>query len=306
MGTVYADWCNKNEQRNYPIEDLASKTSVSGATLPDNFLVDANIWIPRSAGDRVYLSSAAITPALVTMTFMAASGSSTVPVAALAVRKPVDRYRKYTLDPYYPGVGGWVAFGSAPEELTNLVLSFSGPTNTPLVPKVTRSYDDLPVSSIGKENKSTALTGIVELRGGDNIEVLACTQVYNGSGDPDYRENPRYRRFIDGRYRSCIVVRMAASSDDYETLYTFAGPCQKAPDSFQCEKRLLRKINGVSADCDGNITIEFENVTAGTVVDGDGDVVGLSVDYPLGLTDVCDPDKGLAMPEIADLCEEEE
>lgn len=302
MGTIFHDWCNANELRNYPLADLASKRSETGVLLPDNFLVDANIWIPSSAGTRVALSSAAITPGLVTLTFVADGGGTPVPVAALAIPKPVTLYRKYNLSPYYPGVGGWVSFGAAVEQLESLSLLFNTFTATELVPKIVRSYDDLPLLSVGKKDRVQALTGLVEIRGGDDIEVLACTDDWPVGSDPNYIDNPRYKRKIDGEPRRCIAIRLAGDPQNYETLYAYTGPCAKAPESQQCGRRLVQRINGVSPDCNGNIEVEFRHIPVGTVMDSQDKVVGLSLDYQLGLTDVCDPTRGLSLPDPVDLC----
>jgi hypothetical protein len=302
MAAIFHDWCNKNELRNYPLEDLASKESTLHEKLPDNFLVDANIWIPQTAGTRVAVSSAAITPALVTMTFVADGGGTPVPVAAISLTRPVTRYRKYELVSYYPGTGGWVSFGAAVDEYDSLSMVFDVFEATRLVPKITRSYDDLPLLSLGKKDRTQALTGLVEIRGGSDIEVLACTDDWPLVGDPDYVTNPRYKREIDGEPKDCIAIRLEGEPSDYENLYDYTGPCQKSPDSFQCDRRLIQRVNGVQPDCEGNIEIEFKNIPTGTVVDGEGDVVGLSLDYPLGLVDVCDPNKGMVLPEVGDLC----
>lgn len=298
---IFHDWCNQNELRNYPLADLASKKDAQGRRLPDDFLVDVNLWVPESAGTRVAVSSAAITPGLVTMTFSADGGGTPVPVAAVAVTKPVTRYRKYQVQAYYPGVGGWVAFGSAVEEHDDLALVFDNFDAAVLVPHVSRSYDDLPLLSIGKKDRAQALTGLVTLRGGDDVEVLACTDDWPVGSDPDYLDNPRYKREINGEPRSCIAIRLIGDPGDYENLYTYAGPCDKSPDSFQCGRRLIQKINGVVPDCEGNIDVEFKNIPAGHIVDDTGKTVGLALNYPLGLTDVCE--EKLPFRDTPDLCE---
>jgi hypothetical protein len=293
VAVVYLDWCNHNEQRSYPLAH-------SFAGLPDNLLVDMSIRIPRSAGTQVYLASAVVSPSLVTLTFVADNGvGPAVPVGAVRVLRPVVLAQKYPIEPFYPGAGGWVALGSA--ATTDLPVNVV--EQIPVVPRVQGSYDDLPLRSIGKMNKTKALTGIVELRGQDGVQVLACTQDWPLAGDPDYIENPRYKRLIDGLPRRCIAVRLEASPDQLDNLYDYTGPCQKSPQDDQCGRRLLQTVNGVGPDCDGNLTIEFEGVPNATLVDGDGNVVGLTIDYPLGLIDVCDPDKGLNLPQPADLCE---
>ena len=300
---IFHDWCNKNELRNYPLEDLASKKDEKGVQLPDNFLVDANLWIPASVGNRVAVSSAAITTGLVTITFVADGGGTPVPVAAISVVRPVTRYRKYRVDAFYPGVGGWIAFGGAIDELNDLSLVFADFDAGILVPKVIRSYDDLPLLSIGKKDRAQALTGLVELRAGADIEVLACTEPWPIGSDPDFLDNPRLQREIDGEPRDCIAIRLTGEPQDYENLLNFTGPCEKSPESLECGRRLIQRLSGVAPDCDGNITVEFRNIPQGDIIDAANRVVGISLDYPLGLTDVCDPDKGLTLAQREDLCD---
>lgn len=302
MAAIFHDWCNSNELRNYPLLDLVSRRADNGVQLPDDFLVDANIWIPKTAGTRVAVSSAAITPGLVTMTFVADGGGTPIPVAAVSVVRAASKYRKYQLQAFYPGVGGWVAFGSAVDKAETLSLVFSQFEQAELVPKVVRGYDDLPLQSIGKKDRAQALTGLVELRGGDDVEVLACTDDWPPLDDPDYIDNPRYKRKIDGEPRRCIAIRLIGDPQNYENLYTYTGPCEKAPESLQCGRRLIQAINGVTPDCNGNLTVEFKNIPNDTVIDDNDKVVGIALDYPLGLMDVCDANKGLVLPDPADLC----
>jgi hypothetical protein len=222
-----------------------------------------------------------------------------IPIGAVQVTQPAVLFRKYVIEPFYPGVGGWVSLGSAVFDAPMSVVE-----QIPLVARVTGVYDDIPLTSIGKLNRTTALTGLVELRGQDGIQVLACIDEWPIGNDPDYLENPRYMRNLDGGPKPCIALRLEASPEKLDTLYDYTGPCQKSPSDEQCGRRMVRTINGVTPDCNGNITIEFANVPNGTLVDEDDNVIGIALDYPLGLIDVCDPNKGLQLPEPIPLCEE--
>lgn len=301
MTMIFSDWCNQNEQRNYPLVDMSDKDGDT-AKLPNSLLVDLNIWLPASAGSGVFVSSASVTLGIVSVTFSAYGGLTNVPLCAISLPKPVDRYRKYALESFYPGAGGWVAFGGAIESTVAWTARFSDPAETKLLPKVVRAYDDLPVISAGKKSRAAALTGLVTLRGSSPVEVLACTDPWPLIGDPDYLSNPRYQRKIDGEPRDCIVARLIAAPDDYSNLYAYSAQCTKSPEDQQCGKALLQRINGVPPDCNGNIEIEFRNIPYVLLTDDDGKVLGYSLEYPLGLMDVCGATKGLVPQPIEDLC----
>lgn len=302
MSTIFHDWCNRNEARNYPLKDGATKLSTTGVELPDDFIVDANIWFPASAGTGLMVSSASISPGLISVTFVAYGGGSPVPICAVYVAKPVEKYRKYSVDAFYPGVGGWVAFGLAVDADQNFALIFDSLAATELAPKATRTYDDLPLLSMGKKDFTAAFTGLIGLRAVDAVEVLACTDPWPPLGDPDFLSNPRYQRFVDGQPRDCIVLRLKGTPGDYENLYTYTGPCDKAPEDDQCGRRLIQKIAGVGADCNGNIDIIFQNIPTAYLEDALGNIVGMTLEYPLGTIDVCDPTRGLVIPPRQDLC----
>lgn len=294
--TVFDGWMNANEQRNYPLHDRATKQSADGAVLPDSLIADMNIMVPESAGRFVYLSSAAVTPGLVSLTFLAtdtdpfspeaSSSSSTnvlVPLAVVTVQKPVALYRNYAVEALYPGVAGWVAFGSGTEAPGNTSYRFLQAADSLLVSKAVRAYRDYPVSSLGKAGRTYQLTGLVTLQGEGDIVV--SKQV----------------RTIDGLKRNVIAIGLDLSSEAATRLRTYAGACGERPEDRTCARgKPFLTINGVTPDCDGNIDIIFDGlgVTQTRVP------YGMIVDLPIGLDDVCVPfDPARYDPD--DLCDEE-
>jgi hypothetical protein len=297
MALAFAGWMNSNEVRNYPLHDSATKQSAAGAIFPDDIIADMNIMVPESAGRFVYVSSAAVTPGLVSLTFLAtdtdpfspepsssSSGSSgLVPLAVITVQKPVVLYKNYAIEALYPGVAGWIAFGSGVEELTNVSYRFESPEASLLDSKAVRAYRDYPVTSVGKDARLINMTGLVTIQG--EGDVVVGKQV----------------RTINGRKREVIAVGLDLELNATEILRKYAGACGERPEDRTCTRgKPFLSINGVVPDCEGNIDIIFEglDVTQMRVENG------MIIDLPIGLDDVCSTfDPSRYDPE--DLCEEQ-
>lgn len=283
MAVIFADWMNSNELRNYPLHDSATKESVDGTTLPDGIIADMSIMLPESAGRFAYISSAAVTPGLVSLTLLAtdvdplrpesesSSSSSSpseslVPIASITVAKPVTIYRHYAIEALYPGVAGWVAFGRDVEEV-NAGYRFLTPLDGLLCSKAVRAYRDLPVSSIGKTGRLVELTGLVELRAGGDLVINKAV------------------RTINGRRREVVAVGLNLTETPEDILRKYAGECGQRPEDRTCAQgRPFVSINGVLPDCEGNIDIEFRGLGVTQV----GVPNGQAIDLPVGLDDVCD------------------
>jgi len=295
VAIVFTEWYNANEHRRYPIHDRATGRALSGALLPDNLIVDANIWVPRSAGAVIFISSVGISNSLVSVTFAAAqadafSGTSSsssaaadffVPIASVALVKPLTKYVNVKLDPIYPGVGGWISFGSGVDGVSGSYL-FSGAEATQLLDRVVRLYKDIPVKSIGRTTVPTALTGLVRLRGINNVVTRKDS------------------RTINGVTRDVALIGLDVSEDGVAKLQEFSGVCGHRPQVGTCNTQPITEINGVVPDCDGNISLVFE----GDVRVGDtGD--GIVLDLPVGLSEVCGPSPFDSLPlEADDVCAE--
>ena len=290
---VFQDWLNANEQRAYPIHDDATRTDISDRLLPNDFLVDASISLPRSAGQFVYLSSAAVTENLVTLTLLAsevppswsASSSSSsgtaafVPIGVVSLTKPVTRYKNYAITPLYPGVGGWVAFGGRIESDNVMMLLFNSMDATGLIGRVIHVFNDLPVLSLGKVAAAAKLTGIVKLQG-----VAGITKTAKGT------------RLINGQTVSVALLGLDYQSNRTTQMQDLAGPCGKRPQSYTCDNKPIIDINGVVPDCEGNIDVEFVGETVvGDVTDG------MVIDFPVGLSKAC-PKSNKLWLDTRDVC----
>lgn len=286
---MFSNWGNTNELRNYPLDDLASKQADGGAELPDDLLADVQLMVPESAGKYVFVASAAVSANLVSITFSATADpiggahATIVPICALSVQKPVTLFRNYAIDAIYPGVGGWVMFGGAAVEQHSLSLIFSDPDASILTPKAARYYRMLPVTALGKVSASAQLSGLVRLTSARGLVLEGADM------------------FVDGESRRVISVRTATDINTQNTLKALAGDCGARPDDDTCPKTPLQHINGVYADCDGNIQIDIQgDIPWGPILE-DGVQTGLMMQYPLGLVDVCE-DTLTLRPRI-DLCE---
>lgn len=273
MGLIFTEWLNANENRAYPLHDNAGRRAGT-SLLPNDLLADCQIWLPRSLGRYVCLSSASVSPKLVTLTFVASQehpqcGSpdgSFTPIAVLSLLRPVVRFKPYALRPLAPGVGGWINLGNGANG-ANLTALFENLSEGLLCDRTVRSYPDLPVSSIGKTGISPPLQGLVGLRGS-----LGKVVVSNGT------------RVIGGITRKVILIGLDLSSSPTATLLDYAGACGHRPSAATCNKPALTEINQVKPDCNGNIDLVF----LGDVVVGDaGD--GLILDNPVGMAQVCVP-----------------
>ncbi|KKN53292.1 hypothetical protein LCGC14_0603920 [marine sediment metagenome] len=293
MAVAFTEWQNRNENRNYPLHDSASKQDVDGDLLPDDFLCDAHIMVPRSAGRYVFVSSAALSPSLVSVTLLATdvdpfddapsssdSGDQVdfVPLATLTLPRPVELYRNYAIEAMYPGVGGWLAFGNGINERSALSLRFDNPAATTLVSRAARWYDDLPVLSMSRLNQLTKLTGLVLLRGEAGLVKVR-----------------KALREINGVQREVITIGLDldAAVDPAAQLHRFTGPCGDRPEEGTCPSQAIATINGVQPDCHGNLRIRVVGLDAtivGIDATGDeGDLVasGHVIDIPISLDDAC-------------------
>lgn len=284
---IHQDWLVENSHRKYPVDDSATATSDSGELLPEDFLIDANLWVPRHVYSLsplrelryVYVSSAAVSSSLVSLTFLGShlpaispDGSTPaaelfVPLAVIVVRKPVIPYKNYPVTPLLDGVKGWVTFGTATQR-NGIGLMFSNPKQSLLVPKAVRFFNPLPVESLSVEGGFSSVQGDVTLVG--NAPFL--TEVRDV--------------LIDGDSKRAIVLSLEETAD---VLKKFSGPCGKLPESGTCDKAPILSVSGVTPDCDGNLTIEFQDITVRWLDDGSG----FCLDSAINLEDVCGEEKGL-------------
>jgi len=298
---IAQNWYNLNAGRQYPLDDAASGESDAGLSIPDDILLDANIRFPASAGHYAYLGALHVSEHLISAVIMAtyvpaalgrevrawpikrasnlAAGSGLPPdydptkypdtvIASVSFpRTELQPGRQVLITPIYPGSGGWLVFGPCKNYFTG---KFAEAVQSMLAPRVARSYTGLPIKSLSKQHNATALTGLVKLRAGNDIEIS------------------HEQREIAGKLRNAIVFRLAEQTGR-KVLAEYTGPCGGRPDSGTCLKPPIEAINAAIPDCDGNINIIFPSPCAAVGYEASSDP-GIVVDYCLGLSSACLPD----------------
>lgn len=266
---------NLNDIRAYPFADTASRVASNGARMPESVLNDCHIWWPSAYGDVGFVSSATVSPSLVTMTFAAVNTttSAITVIAAVQIPRPYVKYRSYPITPMQDGVAGWVAIGNVPESMTGVnTWLFDTYQNAALLPRVAHAYPAYPVTTVTEEGNVNQLQGVVRFSAGSNLTI--------GEG----------YRYIEGSLRRCIVFSL--NVDRLPDLYElFAGPCGKRPESGNCGRDAIRTINGVGPDCLGRIFLEIDtsNSVLNGYVDATGAGNGIVLSTPVEYGDMCAP-----------------
>lgn len=280
-------WYNLNEQNAYPVDDTASCLSDAGVRLPSAIIADMNLRWSEDLGKYAFISSLSCTDKIITVLIEATdqldnSANQSKLIAGLSIEKDsLVPYRTYTLDTFETGVAGFITFGSGTEELFKGV--FSSPLQTRLTAKAARPIRKPPVESLGIQYIERALSGLVTLQAEQPLEIVKEARTIAGVN-----------------YDNVIVFRLkeialdAAVTQAQSVFSQFAGPCGRRVGSRSCvDPQPIEAINGLSADCDGVITLEFQGCA---VVGKTNQDCGVVVDCQYGLTDTCSPPY---LPELA-------
>jgi hypothetical protein len=297
-----------NSNRNYPLEDRATKRDDTGLELPVGLLSDLHVSFPDDLGRTAFISSVTVSPSLVTLTLCAASGRALQevvsgpfqPLAAISAPRPVRPGRHYAMTPLADGVAGWVSFGQQCELLGAASYRFSLPTQSALLPRAAVAYPQDGVLSVGRPGVKEKLHRVVRLR----------------SSNPDLLHIGVETLTIDGADRTAIVLRLNEEKAGKEVYERFIGPCGGSPASLTCRRPPIHSIDGVNPDCSGLITVyirEKQNPEPGALngeltlsyaaTDADGTEPGdptgkihtAGLDFTVSIDDICPsvPDKFL-------------
>ncbi len=262
-------WYVENSSRQYPIDERATGRDDADVWAPSNIIVDLQLRFPRSAGDFAFLGSITVTERLVAITIQAASsidGTPTfVPLAVYTGQLPLETGIHYALEAQYPGAGGWIVFGDGLDQTYR--GRFSTPRQSLLARRAARAYSSPPVTSLGKLHNAVELTGLVQLRALDPLELV------------------KEERDIDGVLRDVAVLRLVQPTGAENVFSQFAGPCHGRPESDSCgDPAPIEQIGNVQPDCDGKITIQFGGCAEiAALADG----CGVVVDCALALDEAC-------------------
>lgn len=288
MSVRNPNWYVLNSTRSYPVADSGNLTDASEKLLPHHIVVDLNLTFPELAGKYAFISGVTTTPRLVTVTISAAaqpagSGAVGVPLAAVTLAQPVTLGRPYPLDALYPGVGGYIVFGPGIKE--EYVGRFATIDNTMLVPEAARSYASLPLPSAGVLYDQRALTGLILLRGGSDIDVVKAV------------------RTIEEVEREVILFRLRnKSSDDGRNVYElYSGKCNQRPETGNCgAPEPIQAVSSVTPDCCGVVTVRLKGCATPAVSE---DNTAAVLDCGTGIIDICDqksnlPDEAGNLPDM--------
>ena len=130
-------WYNLNEGREYPLDASASSMTDDSKQLPSNIITDIQVRYPETLGAYPFVSAVSVTDTLITITLQASdylvapdpTDLGFTPLAVVSIKKnSFVEGRQYQLLPQYPGVGGWVTFGSGASDDTLFTGRFSQPS----------------------------------------------------------------------------------------------------------------------------------------------------------------------------------
>jgi hypothetical protein len=271
-----AGWYDRNSLRLYPFDDLASCRDDAGLTPPLGLICDLRIVFPGHVGTFLTLSALTVAPRLITAVFSASDLSVTesgtpilTPVAALSLAGSVVPFRPYPIEALVPGAGGWVVFGAAADaSRVPYAGRFTQLSQGAILPRCAAAYRPLPIPYLRKRGVSSALSGVVTLAAGTDIEVISDTRVIEGQSVP------------------ALIVRLAGNGL-HNLLASYAGPCGGRPESGTCLSPPITAINEVKPDCDGDLRIEFKGVQVDPLTAGGG----LAISLPLGMGTACSPSR---------------
>ena len=307
------EWLDHNGNRNYPLEDLATKTDVTGKRMEFDLLADLNIWFPNTYGKCAFITGMTITPGLLTLTigvlsdrpYQTAVTPSFVPLAVVSVAKPIQPGLNYPMRAFKPGVGGWVSFNLAADDAEPANYQFTDPKATTILPRLARAYPIDGVTSVGKFGYSTELTGIINLVSSTPDRLIVEKRVEN----------------IDGIDRTAVVFRLNDVESGNEIYSQFTGPCGGVAESNSCPSPGIFSINGVTPDCSGVLTIHLKETvetgvgqpdlvvsyantsSTGTEPVGTGTGHTVNLDYIRGIGSVCPPKPDLPLVDTDSSCD---
>lgn len=274
------NWYNLQSTRRYPLDDKTTGEDDSGGTIRDDIIVDCHIRYPETLGKYLFIQGLTVTPNLVSVVIGAADDldqTNCPTVAAITVTKPLARNVNELITSFVPGLSGWVAFGPGVE--TNFVGRYSTPKQTFIGLRNARAYRPLPIPTIGKNTVAQSLTGVISLI----AETPVVATYYPAYTVPKYDPETGETNALPVK---AIVFSTDAPTAQYNPLTAFLGPCTERPESGNCPKTPIERINGVEPDCEtGNINIVVGDGLSAATFEECG---GMDITTELGLSMVCE------------------
>jgi hypothetical protein len=273
MGVLFHGRYNRNDLRNYPLVDSAGRRAVNGDTLPLDFLADASLRYPGPGGTP-YIAGAVRTDNLMSAVLALRTADGNEVLGTASISRPASQAYQMVQVDGLPGVGGWVVFGAAATAGGSYRMTFDDPAQTELLPKVARAYPRPPVTAIARAGRAARLDGHVRVTGDGLVQALQATRRV---GDADQR---------------ALVLRLNPNASA-AALAAFISVCGRNSDG-ECSPPVIKALNNVKPDADGNIDIVVVGLPTLPLVNGFGEPEGIVFDMPIGLIDICQADKSLA------------
>ena len=238
MSLRHHDWLNRNAIRAFPLTQTPA-VSDQGWELPTGLIVDLFCAVPAHS---IGLKQVFITESLLTVVFVDLSTGVSIASASILVSK-LDEYKTSQLLPLVDGVAGTITFGPSaqPDCFPLLPRGMHFFPNIPVESRCVIATSVFPVLGIGSMAGPT-LNGEVELNPGSGL-ILNYVEAVDSNNDPLQQ----------------VTLSLGNPAD-------FIGPCAAPVDGFQCSPPPILKINDVTGDANGNITVEFDGFTSNRTV----------------------------------------
>lgn len=225
--TPAPEWHNENALRAYPLLDDCA----AAETLPTWLLTDLRVTVD-SAYDTVFVSSAYLSEALVSIALSGATGDNP-PVGLLTrtvTRDELEPGRAYGLDSLDGQASGTVVFGAIPDDASGFKLSFAK-RESPLAPNAVVRVRTPGVTRLIDPAHDTAATGVIDLSG-----------------------NSEFRTYLDPTDPTGKTI-IFELTDLYRDLTTSV--CSASPSFDHCGETPITSVNGVTPDEHGVLHLKF-------------------------------------------------
>lgn len=218
------DWCNENEDRNYPLSETATAVDDNGNVIARDIIADMGLVLPAVYAD-ARLASLYISSQIVSVVIGSATGGLLLGSYA---RSGIEPYKAYPLTPIVADASGWISFGDfTVTTATNHRLST--PAQGGVERRCIRVAPAPGVKSFRGLGNAESIDGIVALQASPELEIV---------------RHPSNS--------SRIIVRLRGDSR-----YMFSEACQRQANTPDCGLPVVRRINNVGADSSGIITLRF-------------------------------------------------
>lgn len=217
-------WENENELRGYPLAEGSSRVDDSGRDLPDSILVDMSV-VCFGRFKNLRLGSVRVGPGLTSLSLLDDAG----PVAVVTVPS-VEPYVPVALDSLRDGVSGTVVFGEF-DRTSVASYRFSTAEQSAISPFCVVEFPDTGVRSFVDDASGEEASGDVAFNFGGSVVVSVET---TGTG---------------------AKASLGLSNGVARSL---SAGCVPTDLNKSCIAPVIRTINGVSPDRNGEIAIVFE------------------------------------------------